>query len=125
MSTRSLPEGWVLWNDEERRVVLAYRPDVFDGAAFPAACMPTIDVRRGRRDRRPGRQRVGEEWYVTLYFEPEIDDGTTNHEDRDAALEAATERAAAFANGEVDYRGAYQVPREEYFDRLDELTDAG
>jgi len=30
--------------------------------------------------------------------------------------------AERFADGEIDYRGAYQVPREGYFDELDELV---
>jgi hypothetical protein len=122
MNDTSPPDGWVVWNDEPRQVVLAYRPDVFDGTDYHPACMPTLDVSLGKRDRRPGRQRVGDDWYVTLYLEPEIEVETTSHPDRESAVAAAFERAGAFASGDVDYRAAYQVPRPEYFDALDDLT---
>jgi hypothetical protein len=122
MSLASPPEGWVVWNDEPVRVILAYRPDVFDGGDLPTPCMPTIDVSRGLRDRRPGRQRLGDEWHVTLYLEPEVDAGRSSYPDRTRAIEAAMDRAAAFARGGVDYRERYQVPRPEYVERLDELT---
>jgi hypothetical protein len=122
MSLTSPPEGWVVWNDEPERVVLVYRPDVFDGDAYPAPCMPTIDVSRGLRDRRPGRRRVGDAWYVTLYLEPDVEAGRTNHPDRESAVGAALERGGGFARGDVEYRDHYQVPRPAYFEALDELT---
>lgn len=122
MDGDAVPAGWRVWNEEPAKVILAYRPDVFDGADFPAPCMPTIHCTRGKQSRRPGGQRVGDAWYVTLYLEPDVDDGGRSFESRDAALAASTDLAAAFADGEVDYRDLYQVPREAYFAKLDELT---
>ena len=124
MDADALPAGWQVWNEEPTKLILAYRPDVFDGDEFPAECLPTIYLTRGKRSRRPGAQRVGDAWHVTLYLEPDVDDGGTAFDGRDAAIDAATERAAAFAAGEIDYRGLYQVPRETYFAKLDELTGA-
>lgn len=123
-----LPPAWVVWNDEPGgRSVLAFRPDVFDSAAFPAACLPTIYLTRGRRNRRrPGidpRDVAGDAWHVTLYLEPEVRlPGERSFESREAAVDGAVDLARSFADGDLDYRGAYQVPRPEYLDRLDELT---
>ncbi len=122
MSLDSLGEDWVVWSDEREKVVLAYRPDVFDGGAFPAPCLPTIYLTRGQRQRRPGGDRVGADWYVTLYLEPEVDRDAGSYPDREAAEAAAVELADEFARGDVDYRDLYQVPRPEYLDRLDEFT---
>ncbi|WP_440005608.1 DUF5820 family protein [Halomicrococcus sp. SG-WS-1] len=123
MSLSDLPESWTVWNDEhEGRCVLAYRPDVFDAQAFPAPCMPTISLTPGSPNRPPG-ERSGEAWYVTFYLEPEVSlPGTRRFDSREAAVDGAVDLAAEFAAGEIDYRDAYQVPREEYLDRLDELT---
>jgi hypothetical protein len=52
-----LADGWRVWSDSENRLILAYRPDVFDGAGFDAACLPTLYVTRGRRSRRPSGSR--------------------------------------------------------------------
>jgi hypothetical protein len=41
---------------------------------------------------------------------------------RAAAVETAVETARAFAAGDLDYRGAYQRPREAYLDELDDRT---
>lgn len=122
-----LPDGWRVWNDEAEKVVLAYRPDVFNGADFPAPCLPTLYVTRGQRDRRPGGERVRpDEWFVTLFLEPDVGDDAGSYASRDAALDAAREVATRFAAGDYEYRGAYQVPRDDYLDRLDDLTgDSG
>ena len=40
----------------------------------------------------------------------------------DANAAAAVDVAERFSAGDVDYRAAYQVPREAYFDRLDEYV---
>jgi hypothetical protein len=119
-----VPDGWQLWSDEGDRVVCAYRPDVFDGADFPAPCLPTVYVTRGRRGRRPGERTDADRWFVALYLEPDVSTEQF-HGDRAAALAAAEELMADFAAGEVDYRALYQVPREEYFERLDDLTGRG
>ena len=124
MSYDSLPSGWSVWNDEpEGRSILAYRPDVFDTESFPAECMPTIFVSNRSRANRPGAShRRTDTWHVTLYLEPEVEGEVETFDSRETAVEGATRLARRFAAGEVDYRDLYQVPREEYFARLDELT---
>jgi len=123
MDFDSLDEDWVVWTESERKAVLAYRPDVFDSEAFPAPCLPTIYVTKGRRRRKPGVEtRPTDPWFVTLYLEPEIERSPDRYETRAAAISGATELAASFAAGDVDYRSLYQVPREAYLDELDSLT---
>ncbi|PCR92602.1 DUF5820 family protein [Natrinema ejinorense] len=123
-----LPDGWTVWSEGEHgRLVLAYRPDVFDGGEFPAACLPTLYLTHGKRTRRPGVNPAdtadAEDWFVTLYLEPDVSlDETLRFPTRGAALERTVELARAFDDGEIAYRELYQVPREAYFDRLDELT---
>jgi len=119
------PDGWQTWSESADRIVLAYRPDVFDGAGYPPPCLPTLYVARGRRDRRPGVARdppADAPWVVTLSLEPEVSREPDRYDDREAALAAARDLAAAFAAGEVDYRALYQVPRDAYLRTLDELT---
>ncbi|MFB6123511.1 MAG: DUF5820 family protein [Haloferacaceae archaeon] len=124
MSFDALPEGWSVWHeDPDGRGILAYRPDVFDSEAFPAPCLPTIYVTNGSPRPRPGAShRETPEWSVLLFLEPDVERSAETYDSREAAVEAATDLAARFADGDVDYRGLYQVPREAYLDRLDELT---
>lgn len=124
MSFDGLPEEWVVWNDEpDGRSILVYRPDVFDTQAFPAPCLPTIYVTNGSQRRRPGASQIDtDEWHVTLFLEPEVKADAEKYDDRGIAVEAAVAYAERFAAGDVDYRGLYQVPREAYLERLDELT---
>lgn len=122
MDLSALSEDWTVWNRTEGKLVLAYRPDVFDSETFPAPCLPTIYLTRGRRTRRPGADRTGEDWYVTLYLEPEVERSPDSYGDRDAAVEGAVTLANRFAVGQFDYRSLYQVPREAYLDELDALT---
>lgn len=126
MSLEDLPGGWEVWSAErEGRVILAYRPDVFDAGDYPAPCLPTIYVSDGSRRARPGAgQRRTGEWHVTLFLEPDVEADTEVFGERERAVEGAVELAGRFAAGEVDYRGAYQVPRDQYLERLDELTGA-
>ena len=120
MSFEALPDGWRVWNEEPSgRAILVYRPDVFSGDDLPAACLPTIYLTNGARNARPGSgQYATDEWHVVLFLEPEVEAVSETLDDRDAG--AAAER---FVEGEVDYRAAYQVPREDYFERLDECID--
>lgn len=125
-----LPDGWTVWNESESRTVLVYRPDVFDADEFPAPCLPTlylanepIERRRPRSD--PPSASSDDSWHVTLYLEPEIGVPEETFATEDAAVEGVIELASEFADGEIDYRGLYQVPRDQYFDRLDELTGRG
>ncbi|QLH79145.1 hypothetical protein HZS55_18425 [Halosimplex rubrum] len=123
MAFEGLADDWVVWSEEREKVVLAYRPDVFDGAAFPAPCLPTLYLTKGRRSRHPGTQtRPSDPWVVTLYLEPEVNRSPDEFETRDAAEAGAVGLAERFAAGDVDYRDIYQVPREDYFAKLDELT---
>lgn len=124
MDGAALPAGWKVWSDEETRVVLAYRPDVFDTTAFPAPCLPTIYMSKGQRDRRPGYHDPppDADWYVTLYLEPEVARSPTRADDRDGAEAVAVDLAIAFATGDIDFRDLYQVPREAYLERLAELV---
>jgi hypothetical protein len=124
MEFEGLADGWEVWTVESRRAVLAYRPDVFDSASFPAECLPTIYLTKGRRGRRPGRPDPPPEapWYLTLYLEPDVSD-RRSFDSRADALDAALHLAERFDAGDVDYRDLYQVPREAYLERLDELTD--
>ena len=124
MTFENLPESWTVWSDETMRTVLAYRPDVFDSTAFPAACLPTIYITKGRRGRRPGRPTPNPDdpWFVTLYLEPDVSDTEREFESRQAARDGAVALAIQFAEGDIDHRGLYQVPRPDYFEKLDELT---
>jgi len=60
---------------------------------------------------------------VTLYLEPDVSGDQRTFDSPEAAREGALELAAAFVSGDIDYRALYQVPRETYLDRLDELTE--
>ncbi|MBX0323499.1 hypothetical protein EGH21_10710 [Halomicroarcula sp. F13] len=122
MDLDGLADDWTVWNETEEKLVLAYRPDVFDSHDFPAPCLPTIYLTRGKRTRRPGLDRTGEDWYVTLYLEPEVDRDAETFADREAAVAAAVDIANRFASGEFDYRALYQIPRDDYLDELDDLT---
>lgn len=121
----ALSTGWTVWNESEKRCVLVYRPDVFDAQEFPAPCLPTLSLTHGRRSRRPGSERnpdSDDPWYVTLFFEPEVERDPERFETREEAVAGALDLAKRFADGEIEYRELYQVPREAYFDKLDELT---
>lgn len=124
MAVEDPADGWEVWNEGRHRTVLVYRPDVFDSGTYPAPCLPTLYLTKGRRRRRPGRHEPdpGEPWYVRLYLEPEITHDELQFESHQAATDGALDLAARFAAGEIDYRSLYQVPRPEYLDRLDELT---
>ena len=124
MSFEALPDGWRVWNEEPSgRVILVYRPDVFGGDDLPAECLPTIYLTNGSRKARPGSgQYATDEWHVVLFLEPEIEAVAETHESREAGAAAAVATAERFAAGDVDYREAYQVPREAYFERLDEYV---
>jgi len=126
MDDEDLPTGWAVWNDEPGgRTILVYRPDVFDSQAFPPPCLPTLYVsqRAPNQGRRRGESRDGR-WWVAFYLEPEVRvrEFAERFETREAALDGARSVARSFADGEVDYRAVYQVPREDYFEKLDELT---
>jgi hypothetical protein len=125
MNERDLPDGWRVWNDDEGATILVYRPDVFDTQQFPAPCLPTIRVTQRpptERKRRAGSNPSG--WFVSLRLEPEVrvKSADQGFETREAAADGARDLAERFAAGDVDYRDAYQIPREDYLDELDDLT---
>jgi hypothetical protein len=121
-----LPDGWQVWTeDAEAGDVLVYRPDVFDSDTYPAPCLPTIQVAQRpptRRKQRSGSNLDG--WWVSLTLEPEVrvKSADQSFDSRTAAAEGAVDLAARFAAGDVDFRAAYQIPREDYLDELDALT---
>lgn len=122
----TLGDGWRLWNEEPGgRAIVVYRPDVFDADRFPAPCLPTVYLTNGSRRARPGSgQRRTDEWHVTLFLEPEVEAESRTFDARGDALDALADVTERFAAGDVDYRGAYQVPRETYLDELDALIGA-
>ena len=121
----ALPDGWVVWNDEEGGpCVLVYRPDVFDSKAFPPPCVPTIHVGRGSGASRRPRPERGTGWHARLTLEPDVTLRRKPYDTRDSAVSGAVDLATAFSRGRFDIRAAYQVPREEYLSRLEELLDA-
>jgi hypothetical protein len=124
MGLEALPADWRVWNEEPGgRVILAYRPDVFDAESFPAPCLPTIHVSNSSLQRRPGAgQLTGDTWHAQLLLEPEIEGALEEFETRADAIDGAVAIARQFADGKIDYRSLYQVPRPAYFQRLDELT---
>jgi len=121
-----LPEGWQVWTEDARGGdIVVFRPDVFDSQEYPAPCLPTIQVAQrppNQQKRRAGSNPEG--WWVSLTLEPEVRvrDADARFDSRSAAVAGAVDLAERFADGNVDYRGAYQIPREEYLDGLDELT---
>lgn len=126
VSSDALPAGWEVWNEEANGpVILAFRPDVFDGRSFDAACLPTISVARGASPDHPRERRFrSDSWHVALYLEPTVRarDHDSVYDSREAALAGAGEVAKRFSSGEIDYRNVYQVPREAYFETLDDLV---
>ncbi len=121
------PGGWTEWAaGADGRLVLAYRPDIFDAASFPPECLPTLYLTHGKRTRRPGRNptdRTGEsDWFVSFYLEPEVTvEPPAQFPTREAALEYLLTVAAEFDDGAIDPREVYQVPREAYLDELESL----
>jgi hypothetical protein len=127
-SDEALADGWTVWNSEPGgRRILAYRPDVFDTQQFPAACLPTVYVAAGAPNRPAAEAELGttDVWRVEFFLEPDVTlVPARTHDTREAALDDARDLADQFARGDLDYRAAYQVPREAYLDRLDELTSS-
>jgi hypothetical protein len=125
VSSQAPPSGWTVWNDEPRgRRILVFRPEVFnENNDLPAPCLPTILVSNRSRAARPGASRIRTDtWHAVLTLEPEVEAVAEEFDSRAAAVEGANDLASRFAAGEVDYRAAYQVPREDYFERLDEVV---
>ncbi|MFB6187422.1 MAG: DUF5820 family protein [Halobacteriaceae archaeon] len=123
MDESELPPGWVIWNNEPNgRVILAYRPDIFDTNEFPAQCLPTISITPNHPDQHP--RSSSSEWYVLLYLEPEVRvfDRESTHPFREQAISSALNLAQVFSNGQIDFADVYQVPRPQYIATLEKLT---
>jgi hypothetical protein len=122
----ALPDSWTIWNESADQCILVFRPDVFDSHEFPAPCLPTLYLTHGQRSRRPGSKLdpdPTDPWVVTLFLEPEVNRDADHYDARTDAVDGAIALAERFADGEIDYRELYQVPREDYFEKLDELTE--
>lgn len=121
-----LHDDWRVWNEAaDGSAILVYRPDVFDTQQYPAPCLPTIHLAQrppNERKRRAGSNPEG--WFVSLTLEPEVRAKAedAHFDSRTEAVAGAMELAERFARGDVDYHGAYQIPREAYLDALDDLT---
>lgn len=128
VDAEDLPPGWRVWNHETGgRIVLAFRPDVFNAESFPPACLPTIVVAPGRSpDEPPGRRVRSDAWYVAAYLEPDVRlrELANTFDSRDAAIAGAIDAASRFTAGDVDVEAAYQVPRESYLAQLSALLPA-
>lgn len=129
MDSGALPEGWMVWDHQEHdSLILAFRPDEFDGERFPPQCLPTIYVREGVKDlRQAGPQPApgSEDTYtVRLFLEPEVVSEVQVCDTWEDAMDTALTVADAFATGEFDIRGLYQLPREAYLDHIEELIAA-
>lgn len=128
MAVEGVAEGWTVWDHEpDDRLILVFRPDIFDGDAFPAACLPTIYVREGERDLRllspdpaPGTE---DTWRVQLFLEPAVGETFGTFDSWDDAVDGAVDVAGRFCAGELDLHGMYLDPREAYLARLDALLD--
>jgi hypothetical protein len=130
LADATLGDGWTVWNAEPDRAVLAYRPDVFDGSAFPSPCLPTVYAARGRPHRRPEGDRQLQPdapWTVTLRLEPDVERDPDTYDSKADAVAGAERLTRRFSGGEVDYRALYRHAhsRGSYLDRLDELTGRG
>jgi len=125
LDTAAIGDGWTVWNAEKNRAVAVYRPDIFDGSAFPAPCLPTLYLTRGRTNRRPAGNRnlpPDAPWVLTLRLEPDVEYPSETYESKADAIAEAERLTDRFAAGEIDYRSLYQVSRDRYLERLDELT---
>lgn len=126
MALADLPDDWAVWHDDGGRLVLVFRPDVFEGEAYDPARLPTLYVSTRAPDvpmRRGGERSDG--WHVACTLEPEVrvHELESAHETRAAAVEAAVEAAQRFSRGAVDLDDVYATqPPETYLSRLDELT---
>ena len=122
-----LPAGWTVWHERpDDLCILAYRPDIFDGSEFPAACLPTITIKpartRGPRGR-PNPAEIATSWVTVLTVEPDVEIVRTVGETRSTAINAGIEFSQAFSNGSLDIEGAYTDPHEQYLETL--LTRRG
>lgn len=122
----TLADGWEIWNDEPHgRVILAFRPDIFNTTDFPPACLPTITIAPGPSPNAPPDHRhASTAWHVVLYLEPRVRVTTkdTSVPSRPEAIDYAIQLTHEFTDGDIDFDDAYIDPRPDYITKLNELT---
>ncbi|MDY6775040.1 MAG: DUF5820 family protein [Halobacteria archaeon] len=119
---RDLPEGWVVWSEDEG-VVICYRPDVFNAEDYPRRCLPLVTVVEADTGSIGGR--TG--WRVSLFVEVDVEAHTVGRvlPDYDAAVDYMVEVAEEFNAGDFDLRGFYaeEDVRDDYIERIEEEID--
>lgn len=119
-----LPDAWDVWSAEPHgRVVLAFRPDMFDAERFPEPCLPTIYISPERDRRTLPADATTRRWRVELRLEPDVLIADRRSDDWNGAVVAATDLARAFLAGEFSLRTAYHDPPAAYLDALEDLID--
>ncbi len=123
----TLADGWEIWNNEPQgRIILAYRPDIFNTTDFPAACLPTITIAPGPSPNAPPDHRqASSTWHVVLYLEPRVrvTKKDTTVATRPEAIEQAISLSHEFTDGQIDFTDAYIDPRLDYIMKLNQLTE--
>lgn len=118
---RSLPEGWVVWSEEDG-LVICFKPDVFNASDYPRPCLPLITVSQADVGTVGGR----EGWRVSFHLEADVQPRELEEVfvDYDDALDYVIEVAEKFNRGEYDLRGFYAEgdARREYLQRIREET---
>lgn len=118
---RSLPEGWVVWSEEDGLVV-CYKPDVFNASDYPRPCLPLITVSQADVGTVGGR----EGWRVSFHLEADVQPRELEevHVDYDEALDYVVEVARKFNRGDLDLRSFYAEgdAREDYLRRIERET---
>lgn len=122
----TLADGWEIWNNEPHgRIILVFRPDIFNTTDYPPACLPTITIGPGTRPNAPPDHRqASNAWHVVLYLEPRVRITTkdTSVPTRPEAIDYALSLSHEFTNGNIDFDDAYIEPRPEYLTKLNQLT---
>ncbi|MDY6764120.1 MAG: DUF5820 family protein [Halobacteria archaeon] len=101
---RDLPEGWVVWSEDEG-VVVTYKPDVFNAKDHPRPCLPVIMVTGSKRGTAGGR----EEWRVSFHIEADVKPYELERyfADYDEAIDYMINIAQNFVDGEYDFEEFY------------------
>lgn len=122
----TLADGWEIWNNEPQgRIILAFRPDIFNTTDFPPACLPTITIAPGPSPNAPPDYRqASTAWHVALYLEPRVrvTNKDTTVSTRPEAIDCGTTLSHEFTDGQIDFAAAYMDPRPDYITKLNQLT---
>lgn len=118
---RNLPEGWVVWSEEDGLVV-CYKPWVFNASDYPRPCLPLITVSQADVGTVGGR----EGWRVSFHLEADVQPYGLEEVfvDYDEALDYVLEVAGRFNRGEYDLGSFYAEgdEREDYLRRIERET---